>query len=130
MAGWSELSNAWLDVTCCDWQLGGHRVYWNGVTFVAEQPATVAQKENPGNTVDWISTTPFTWVLQAALLCYSFYSVVLSPRGFFTVSVSHLCLWTDNFVMVVSLCLFHSFIMEILWKFKRNCLLLIKYTET
>lgn len=38
-------------------QPGGHRVYWNSVTFVAQQLATVVQKENPGSTVDFKTVT-------------------------------------------------------------------------
>lgn len=55
MAGWSESSRAWLNMTGCGRRPGGRRVYWNSVTFVAEQPAAGAQKEKPGNTADYLN---------------------------------------------------------------------------
>ena len=53
VAGWTESSNAWMNMTDCALQSGGHRVYWNSVIAVAEWPSTVAQKERPGNTADY-----------------------------------------------------------------------------
>lgn len=99
MAGWSESSRAWLNMTGCGWQPGGHRVYWNSVTFVAEQPATVAQKENPGNTVDYLN------LHHSPGLCKQLHSATVFPLWFYplgvsTVWVSHSCLEINNFIIL------------------------------
>lgn len=88
MAGWSESSKARLDMTGCGWKPGGHRVYWNSVTFVAEQPTTVAHKENPGNTVDYL-TLYHSPGLYKQLLSTTAFPLRFYPPGEFTVLVSH-----------------------------------------
>lgn len=71
MAGWrgsSSKASGWLDMTDHGRGDGGRggerpgerRVYWNRVTFVAEWPAA-AQKENPGNTVDYLTLCCSAW---------------------------------------------------------------------
>lgn len=111
MAGWSESSKAWLNMTGGGCRPGGHRVYWNRVTFVAEWPAAAAQKEDPGNTVDYptlyYSPVLYTHPHSATV------SVVLNPRGFnssgftFTpLSVQDMLYKVDNFLILDAQLLF------------------------
>lgn len=56
-AGDNPVRPGWTWQAVTGQQPGGHGVYWNSVTFVAQQPTTVVQKENPGSTVDFKTVT-------------------------------------------------------------------------